>query len=148
MMSSIQFSSILGFWPITMAFSLPLSKAADKLGVKRPTASILGPHTLFSACGVLAINFLFLVLALVILHHQDWYQCRKWTGEDISLNYGLGDNYEVCISLKPSSQYVILFFSNNRCTLLPKASTIFIVTGYQVSNILLLVFCSVDICIF
>lgn len=70
--------------------SLPLSKAAKKLGPKRPTASILGPHTLSSACGVLAINVLFLVIALIILHHQDWYQCRQWNGKDISLNYGLG----------------------------------------------------------
>ena len=100
-----------------MAFSLPLSKAAVKLGLKRPTASILGPHTLFSACGVLAINFLFLALALVILHHQDWYQCRKWTGEDISLNYGLGDNYEV--STKAPNQCMILVCINNQCVLLP-----------------------------
>lgn len=65
-----------GIWPITMAFSLPLSKAAKKLSPKRPTASLLGPHTLSSACGVLGINFIFLVLGLVALWQQDWFQCR------------------------------------------------------------------------
>jgi len=54
-----------GLWPITMAFSLPLSRAATKLSKKHPTASILSPHTLFSAIGVLTINFLFLVGAMV-----------------------------------------------------------------------------------
>jgi surface polysaccharide O-acyltransferase-like enzyme len=44
----------------------------------------------FHSWGVLAINVLFLVIALIILHHQDWYQCRQWNGKDISLNYGLG----------------------------------------------------------
>ena len=84
-----------GFWPITMAFSLPLSKAASKLGSKRPTSSILGTHTVSSACGVLVIHFFFLVMAFVLLFNQDWFQCRKWDGQDISLDYGLGDNYEV-----------------------------------------------------
>ena len=84
-----------GFWPITMAFSLPLSKAASKLGSKRPTSSILGTHTVSSACGVLGIHFFFLAMAFVLLFNQDWFQCRKWDGQDISLDYGLGDNYEV-----------------------------------------------------
>lgn len=61
---------------ITMAFSLPLANAAKTLSPKRPTASILGAHTLSSACGVLAINFLFLVFGLLLLFNQDWYQCR------------------------------------------------------------------------
>eukprot|EP00956_Cyclotella_meneghiniana_P029755 scaffold73091_cov22-Cyclotella_meneghiniana.AAC.2 len=82
-------------WPITMAFSLPLSKAASKLGSKRPTSSILGAHTVSSACGVLGIHFFFLAMAFVLLYQQDWFQCRKWDGQDISLEYGLGDNYEV-----------------------------------------------------
>ena len=73
-----------GIWTVTMAFSLPLAKAAKKLSFKRPTASILGPHTLSSACGILAINFLFLVFGLVALFHQDWFQCRKWESRDVS----------------------------------------------------------------
>jgi len=94
-----------GIWPITMAFSLPLSKAAKKLSPKRPTASVLGPQTLSSACGVLAINFLFLVFALLLLWNQDWFQCRMWGSKDVSNVTVVGDNYE--------------------------ASLIFLVTGYQ-----------------
>eukprot|EP00804_Cyclotella_cryptica_P002461 CCRYP_019179-RA/>CCRYP_019179-RA protein AED:0.07 eAED:0.07 QI:2354/1/1/1/0.93/0.75/16/397/909 len=94
-----------GIWPITMAFSLPLSKAAKTLSPKRPTASILGPHTLSSACGVLSINFLFLVIALALLWKQDWFQCRMWGSNDVSNVTVLGDNYET--------------------------SVIFLVTGYQ-----------------
>jgi len=67
-----------------MAFTLPLARPADRLSNTRPTASILGWHTLSSALGVLAINFLFLVIALFLLFAQDWYQCRKWTDNDVS----------------------------------------------------------------
>ena len=86
-----------GIWTITMAFSLPLAKAAKKLSAKRPTASLLGPHTLFSACGVLAINFLFLVIALLALNAQDWYKCRKWGSNDVSDVTTIGDNYETSV---------------------------------------------------
>jgi hypothetical protein len=67
-----------GVWALSMAFTLPLAIAAKTLAKTRPTSSLFGPHTMFSACGVLAINFIFLVIALSILLHQDWYQCRKW----------------------------------------------------------------------
>lgn len=94
-----------GIWTLTMAFSLPLARAAKNLSNKRPTASILGPHTLSSACGILAINFLFLVFGLLALNAQDWYQCRKWNSTDVSNVLVIGDNYET--------------------------SVIFIITGYQ-----------------
>jgi cation-transporting ATPase 13A3/4/5 len=83
-----------GVWSITMAFSLPLSKAAKRLSPSRPTASLLGPHTLFSVCGILAWNFLYLVIALLALWSQDWFQCRKWDSDDVSNVLTIGDNYE------------------------------------------------------
>ena len=83
-----------GLWSITMAFSLPLSNAASKLSPIRPTASLLGTHTLFSACGILAWNLLFLVIALLTLFSQDWFQCRKWNSDDVSSILTIGDNYE------------------------------------------------------
>lgn len=86
-----------GIWTLTMAFSLPLAQAAKKLSPKRPTASILGPHTMSSACGVLAINFLFLVFGLVALFAQDWFQCRKWDSTDVSNILVIGDNYETSV---------------------------------------------------
>ena len=88
-----------------MAFSLPLAEAAKKLSKYRPTASILGPHTVSSACGVLAINFLFLVSSILLLWHQDWFACRRWDSTDVSDLRIIGDNYE--------------------------SSVIFIVAGYQ-----------------
>jgi magnesium-transporting ATPase (P-type) len=86
-----------GFWSITMAFSLPLSKAASRLSPVRPTASLLGTHTLFSACGILAWNILFLVIALLTLFSQDWFQCRKWNSDDVSNVRTIGDNYEASV---------------------------------------------------
>jgi magnesium-transporting ATPase (P-type) len=94
-----------GFWVITMAFTLPFADVAPKLAPTRPTSSILGPHTLASVAGVLIINFLFVVLALGVLNHQDWYACRKWAGASIADVTAIGDNYE--------------------------SSVIFIVSGYQ-----------------
>ncbi len=89
-----------------MSFSLPLAKAAKKMSTLRPTASILGPNTMWSACGTLAINFVFLVIALAALFGQDWFQCRKWGSNDVSQVNNMGDNYE--------------------------SSVIFIVSGYQI----------------
>ena len=88
-----------------MAFTLPLAKAAKKLAPERPTSSLLGPHTMSSALGVLFLNLSFTVLALSALFHQDWYQCRKWDSNDVSNVLVIGDNYE--------------------------SSVIFLVTGYQ-----------------
>ncbi|KAI2493674.1 haloacid dehalogenase-like hydrolase [Fragilaria crotonensis] len=83
-----------GIWSITLAFSLPLSKAASRLSRIRPTASLLGSHTLYSACGLVVWNFLFLVIALLALFSQDWFQCRKWNSDDVSKILSIGDNYE------------------------------------------------------
>lgn len=97
-----------GVWVITLAFSLPLARAAKKLSLTRPTASLLGPATMFSACGVLAIHFIFIVIALATLWNQDWFQCRKWGSTDVSKVNSIGDNYE--------------------------SETIFLVTGYMYIN--------------
>lgn len=99
------FYCYLGFWVISMAFTLPLSKAASKLSPERPTSSILGAHTMFSACGVLALNFTFMIIALAALFHQDWYLCRRWGSTNVSSVTLIADNYE--------------------------AETLFLVTGYQ-----------------
>jgi len=67
-----------GIWVLCMAFTLPLAQAAKNLAKTRPTSALFGLHTMLSACGVLAINFISVVIALSALLHQDWYQCRKW----------------------------------------------------------------------
>jgi hypothetical protein len=50
-----------------------------------------------SACGVLGINFLFLVIGLLVLYKQDWFQCRKWDSTDVSNVLTIGDNYETSV---------------------------------------------------
>ena len=83
-----------GVWTITLAFALPLARAAKKLSPTRPTASILGLHTMSSVLGVLVLNFLFVVIAFVALNQQGFYQCRKWENADLSNLFIIGDNYE------------------------------------------------------
>jgi hypothetical protein len=96
-----------GLWTISMAFALPLAKAAKKLSSSRPTASLLGPHTLSSACGVLSINILFLALGLAALWSQPWFQCRKWNSHDVSNGLTIGDNYETSVMFVISGyQYI------------------------------------------
>jgi magnesium-transporting ATPase (P-type) len=80
-----------------MAFSLPMAHAANKLSACRPTASLFGPRTLCSVCGMLAINFFFIVMGMVALNQQDWFQCRKWGSTDISSVTTIGDNYEATV---------------------------------------------------
>jgi magnesium-transporting ATPase (P-type) len=94
-----------GFWVISMSFTLPLAKAARKLPQTRPTSSVLGPHTLSSILGILFLNFIFTVIALLVLFHQDFFQCRRWDNDDVSNLLVIGDNYE--------------------------AQTLFLLTGYQ-----------------
>ena len=88
-----------GIWTLTMAFTLPLAKPADRLANTRPTASILGWHTLSSAIGVLLINVLFLVISLFTLEAQDWYQCRKWTDNDVSNVSGRQRRPAICLAV-------------------------------------------------
>eukprot|EP00567_Pseudictyota_dubia_P008388 CAMPEP_0197440774 /NCGR_PEP_ID=MMETSP1175-20131217/7191_1 /TAXON_ID=1003142 /ORGANISM="Triceratium dubium, Strain CCMP147" /LENGTH=1386 /DNA_ID=CAMNT_0042970943 /DNA_START=120 /DNA_END=4280 /DNA_ORIENTATION=+ len=81
-------------WMISMAFTLPRAQANKKLSPARPTASLLGAHTMSSYLGILLINFLAMVVGLVALNQQSWYSCRKWVLDDISNAFVLGDNYE------------------------------------------------------
>jgi magnesium-transporting ATPase (P-type) len=83
-----------GVWTISLGFTLPLSGAADRLAPSRPTASLLGPHTMSSSLGVLFLHYLFTILSLITLQGLDWYQCRQWNGDDISNVLTIGDNYE------------------------------------------------------
>lgn len=60
-----------GILVVPLAFTLPLSSAATRLGPTRPTASLLGPYTMSSACGILVINVVCLIIALTVLQNQD-----------------------------------------------------------------------------
>jgi len=86
-----------GFWVLSMAFSLPLAKAAKILAPERPTSSLLGAYTMSSVLGVLLLNVSFTTLAMSALYHQEWYQCRKYDGTDVSNVLVIGDNYEATV---------------------------------------------------
>jgi predicted P-type ATPase len=87
-----------GAMPVLLAFSLPLSKAAKKLSACRPTASLFGPRTLSTMCGILGWNIIFLTLTYYLLFQQDWFQCRQWDGTDVSGAGEIQDNYETIVS--------------------------------------------------
>lgn len=90
---------------MSMAFTLPLAKAAKTLAPIRPTSSLLGLQTMASSIGILLLNFSFMMIGITTLMSQSWYQCRKWNSTDVSNATVIGDNYE--------------------------ASVIFLVAGYQ-----------------
>jgi hypothetical protein len=79
---------------ITMVFSLPLSKAAPKLGVRRPKSSLLCLETVLGVGGHLMWNYVFLAIAFAALWQQDWFQCRKWKQDDVGNFTAVGDSYE------------------------------------------------------
>lgn len=103
-----------GIWMLTMSLLLPFAKAAKHLSASRPTASLLGPITLSSCCGVLFWNLAFAILALFVLFQQDWFQCRKWSNEDASNLSVIGDNYEAeTLFLVTGLQYITTAMAYN-----------------------------------
>jgi len=92
---------------ISMAFSLPLAKAHEKLYRRRPTSSILGCRTLCSVIGILAINVSCTVIALASLWNAPFFKCRRWDSTDISNSFTIGDNYEsTVLFLVTGYQYI------------------------------------------
>jgi cation-transporting ATPase 13A3/4/5 len=96
-----------GVWMVTMAFSIPRSKAATTLAPERPSTSLLGLHTTSSFLGVFFLNLTFLCIALAVLFRQDWFSCRMWGSTDVSNVLVIGDNYEsTVIFLVTGYQYI------------------------------------------
>jgi cation-transporting ATPase 13A3/4/5 len=103
-----------GVWTISMAFTLPLAKAERTLARTRPTSSLLGPHTMCSTLGILWLNFSFTAIALAALLNQDWFECRKWNGSDVSDVLAIGDNYESeVVFLVTGCQYIFTAMAFN-----------------------------------
>ncbi|CAB9522557.1 Probable cation-transporting ATPase 13A4 [Seminavis robusta] len=96
-----------GVWPITLAYTLPLARAAKSLAKTRPTASILGLQTVMSVFFMITFHFIFTVIALAVLFQQDWFQCRQWVPTDLLNALVIGDNYETqVIFLVTGAQYI------------------------------------------
>ena len=103
-----------GIWMLTMSLTLPLAQASDRLSPSQPTASLLGPITLSSVCGILFWNLAFAILALYVLFQQDWFQCRKWANEDAGNLSVIGDNYEAeTLFLVTGLQYITTAMAYN-----------------------------------
>ena len=58
------------FITVLLTWCVSNSKAAERLAPQRPTAQLLGPQTMASAMGLVAINWLFLIGAFVMLYKQ------------------------------------------------------------------------------
>ncbi|KAI8368373.1 hypothetical protein EDC96DRAFT_441550 [Choanephora cucurbitarum] len=81
---------------VLLTWAVSQSHAAKRLEGQRPTARLLGPQTLSSAMGIVAINWLFLIGAFVMLFKQAWFRCHEFDASavDISKWWLLADNYE------------------------------------------------------
>jgi magnesium-transporting ATPase (P-type) len=82
---------------LTVAFSLPLSKASSRLSVRRPMSSLLCVETVRSIVGNLVLNYVFMAIAFGALWYQDWFQCRRWDQAYASSFMTVGDDYEASV---------------------------------------------------
>ncbi|KAJ1679407.1 hypothetical protein EV182_002115, partial [Spiromyces aspiralis] len=81
---------------VGVSAAIAFSPPAKKLAPYRPTARILGPQTLASTIGLVAINWIFLIGGWFWLFSQGWYRCHQFDPSEIDLSawWLLGDNYE------------------------------------------------------
>lgn len=81
---------------VLLTWAVSQSRAATRLEGQRPTARLLGPQTLASGMGLVAINWIFLIGAFVMLFKQPWFLCNEFDSSavDMSKWYLLADNYE------------------------------------------------------
>ncbi|KAJ1826862.1 hypothetical protein LPJ56_001970, partial [Coemansia sp. RSA 2599] len=97
------------FITVGLCIAVTQAKTARKLAPSRPTARLIGAHTLASIWGQTAINYAFLYGMMGLLFRQSWFRCHEFDSRDIdtSLWWLLGDNYEAeVISLVCMFQFV------------------------------------------
>ncbi|KAJ3071989.1 hypothetical protein HDU98_004477 [Podochytrium sp. JEL0797] len=87
---------------VPLSWALTQAKPALRLSRTRPTARLLGPETIVSVVGMIAINIVFAVIAVVMLFGErggstgNWFQCNEFDGSyyDIRRWWELADNFE------------------------------------------------------
>ncbi|KAJ2597114.1 hypothetical protein GGF39_003179 [Coemansia sp. RSA 1721] len=97
------------FITVGLCIAVTQAQTARKLAPSRPTARLVGAHTLASIWGQTAINYAFLYGMMGLLFRQSWFRCHEFDSRDIdtSLWWLLGDNYEAeVISLVCMFQFV------------------------------------------
>ncbi|KAI8362638.1 hypothetical protein BD560DRAFT_373869 [Blakeslea trispora] len=84
------------FITVLLTWAVSQSKPAERLEPQRPTARLLGPQTLASGIGLVAINWAFLSGAYALLYKQEWFRCNEFDSGAVDLSkwWLLADNYE------------------------------------------------------
>lgn len=84
------------FITVLLTWAVSQSQAATRLEPQRPTARLLGPQTMASGLGIVAINWIFLACSFAMLFKQAWFRCNEFDSSavDISKWWLLADNYE------------------------------------------------------
>jgi len=142
-----------GVWMMTMAFSLPLAKAHEKLSPRLPTSDLLGIHTMSSTLGVLLLNVTFTLIALFTLWNAGFFQCRRWNSTDVSNVSTIGDNYEASVLfLVTGYQYISSAMAFNygysyRAPFLKNRTFVALAVGFSVIHFLIIVYPSEISCL-
>eukprot|EP00922_Rhytidocystis_sp_ex-Travisia-forbesii_P053637 GHVS01079607.1.p1 GENE.GHVS01079607.1~~GHVS01079607.1.p1 ORF type:complete len:1225 (+),score=178.47 GHVS01079607.1:90-3677(+) len=84
------------FINIGMAWALLQSRPAPKLSPSRPTSKLIGTETCASIAIQVLINWLFVLIVLVVLFNQPWFDCKAFDPRqaDTAKWWTMGDNYE------------------------------------------------------
>ncbi|KAJ3014733.1 UNVERIFIED_CONTAM: hypothetical protein HDU68_000163, partial [Siphonaria sp. JEL0065] len=86
---------------VPLSWALTQAVPARRLSRTRPTARLLGPETVISVVGMILINVIFGIIAMVMLFGErstngNWFKCREFDGKyyDIRRWWELADNFE------------------------------------------------------
>lgn len=105
-----------GMWTVTFSLTLPLANANRVLSKNKPRATFLSWHTVGGITCMTVIDIVFFILAMSMLHSQDWFQCRKFgVTVTAAVNiYFTADSYEACtVFLVVGAQVLFLAASCN-----------------------------------
>ncbi|KAJ2809548.1 hypothetical protein H4R20_000050 [Coemansia guatemalensis] len=101
--------SIDSFIAVGLCIAVTQAQTARTLASSRPTARLIGAHTLASVWGQTLVNISFLYGIMGLLFRQSWFRCHEFDSRDIDTVrwWLLGDNYEAeIISLVCLFQFV------------------------------------------
>ncbi|KAJ1976192.1 hypothetical protein H4R35_002806 [Dimargaris xerosporica] len=94
------------FITVGMAVAVTLAGPTKRLAPCRPTARLLGPQTLISTIGQVAINWIFVMGGYALLFSQDWFVCHEFDSRmvDLSKWWLLADSFEA-----ETLSFIVLF---------------------------------------
>ncbi|KAJ2077830.1 hypothetical protein H4R24_004885 [Coemansia sp. RSA 988] len=101
--------SIDSFITVGLCIAVTQAQTARTLAPSRPTARLIGAHTLASIWGQTLVNISFLYGIMGLLFRQSWFRCNEFDSRDIDTVrwWLLGDNYEAeIISLVCLFQFI------------------------------------------